>query len=264
MLNILVCVKQVPDVNLVRIDPETGSLIRKGVPAILNPHDANALEAAVRLRERCGGTVSCITMGPDQAEEALRECLAAGADRAVLLSDRAFANADTLATSYVIVTAAKLLGRYDLIFCGKESLDGATGQMASQLAERFDASQLSCVREILALDEEARTVTVTRELEHGVETARAALPCLMTVEKSGFHPRIPNLKSWKASRKAEILRFDSRSIPGLDPAQIGDPGSPTKVPRTYPPPVGEPGRMLSEGSVGKTVEKLITLLGDVL
>ena len=153
MLNILVCVKQVPDVNLVKIDPVTGSLIRKGVPAILNPLDANALEAAVEMKERYGGTVKCITMGPDQAEEALRECLAAGADQAVLLSDRAFANADTLATSYVIASAAKQLGRFDLIFCGKESLDGATGQMASQLAERFDASQLSCTEEILSLNE---------------------------------------------------------------------------------------------------------------
>ena len=236
MLNILVCVKQVPDVNLVKIDPETGSLIRKGVPAILNPHDENALEAALRMKERYGGSVTCITMGPDQAEEALRECLAAGADRAVLLSDRAFANADTLATSYVIVSAARTLGSFDLVFCGKESLDGATGQMASQLAERLDCSQLSCVEEILDLDERAGTLTARRCLERGFETAR------------------------KASRKAEILRFDSRSIPGLDPAQIGDPGSPTKVPRTYPPAVGQRGRMLDEGSTEKTVEKLLGLL----
>ena len=137
MLNILVCVKQVPDINLVKMDPVTGSLIRAGVPAILNPLDANALEAAVRVKEAHGGTVTVITMGPDMAKEALRECLAAGADRAVLLSDRAFANADTLATSYVIASAAKQLGEFDLIFCGKESLDGATGQMGSQLAERF-------------------------------------------------------------------------------------------------------------------------------
>ena len=162
MLNILVCVKQVPDVNLVKIDPVTGSLIRKGVPAILNPLDANALEAAVQMKEQYGGLVTCITKGPDQAEEALRECLAAGADKAVLLSDRAFANADTLATSYVIASAAGQLGRFDLIFCGKESLDGATGQMASQLAERFDASQLSCTEEILSLKETEKTITVKR------------------------------------------------------------------------------------------------------
>ena len=264
MLNILVCVKQVPDVNLVKIDPETGSLIRKGVPAILNPNDENALEAAIQLKERYGGTVTCITMGPDQAEEALRECLAAGADRAVLLSDRAFANADTLATSYVIASGARLLGNFDLIFCGKESLDGATGQMASQLAERFDAAQLSCVEEIPELDEAAQTITARRVLENGTEWTRASWPCLLTVEKTNFHARIPNLKQWKASRKAEILRYSSCTIPGLDLEQIGDPGSPTKVPRTYPPQVGERGRMLREESPEKTVKTLLGLLAEVL
>lgn len=264
MLNILVCVKQVPDVNLVKIDPVTGSLIRKGVPAILNPLDANALEAAVQMKERCGGSVTVITMGPDQAEEALRECLAAGADRAVLLSDRAFANADTLATSYVIVTAAKLLGQFDLIFCGKESLDGATGQMASQLAERFDASQLSSVSWILSLDETAGTIVAERELPGGLETAQALLPCLMTVEKTNYRPRIPNLRRWKASRAAPIEKYSSDTIPALDRAQIGDPGSPTKVPRTYPPEKGPGGEMIREGSAVKDVEKLLALLSDKL
>ena len=264
MLNILVCVKQVPDVNLVKIDPVTGSLIRKGVPAILNPLDANALEAAVRTKEKYGGTVTCITMGPDQAAEALRECLAAGADRAILLSDRAFANADTLATSYVIVSAAKLFGSFDLIFCGKESLDGATGQMGSQLAERFDASQLSSMSLLLSVDEEAGIVTAERELEKGTETAEARMPCLFTVEKTNYRPRIPNLKSWKASRTAVITKLGSLNIPGLDPAQIGDPGSPTKVPRTYPPVVGESGHMIDEGSTEKNVDTLFELIADVL
>lgn len=264
MLNILVCVKQVPDVNLVKIDPVTGSLIRKGVPAILNPLDANALEAAVQLKERYGGVVTCITMGPDPAEEALRECLAAGADQAVLLSDRAFANADTLATSYVIASAAKQLGSFDLIFCGKESLDGATGQMASQLAERFDAAQLSCTEEILALNEKEKTVTARRELEKGMETAQAQLPCLLTVEKTKYHPRIPNLRSWKASRSAEILRYNSQTIPGLDPAQIGDPGSPTKVPRTYPPEAGTKGVMIDAGSLEQSVAQLAGIIREVL
>lgn len=264
MLNILVCVKQVPDVNLVKIDPVTGSLIRKGVPAILNPLDANALEAAVQMKEQYGGVVTCITMGPDPAEEALRECLAAGADQAVLLSDRAFANADTLATSYVIASAAKQLGSFDLIFCGKESLDGATGQMASQLAERFDAAQLSCTEEILALNTEEKTITARRELEKGVETAQAQLPCLLTVEKTKYHPRIPNLRSWKASRSAEILRYDSQTIPGLDPAQIGDPGSPTKVPRTYPPEAGTKGVMIDAGSLEQAAEQLAGIIREVL
>ena len=203
-------------------------------------------------------------MGPDQAEEALRECLAAGADQAVLLSDRAFANADTLATSYVIASAAKQLGSFDLIFCGKESLDGATGQMASQLAERFDASQLSCTEEILALNETEKTITARRELEKGVETAQAQLPCLLTVEKTNYHPRIPNLKSWKASRTAKILRYNSQTIPGLDPAQIGDPGSPTKVPRTYPPEAGTKGVMIDAGSLEQAAAQLAGIIREVL
>ena len=176
MLNILVCVKQVPDINLVKMDPVTGSLIRAGVPAILNPLDANALEAAVRVKEAHGGMVTVITMGPDMAKEALRECLAAGADRAVLLSDRAFANADTLATSYVIASAAKLLGEFDLIFCGKESLDGATGQMGSQLAERFGASQISSTAKIVEVDTAAHTITAERDLARGGAAREVSLP----------------------------------------------------------------------------------------
>jgi electron transfer flavoprotein alpha/beta subunit len=264
MLNILVCVKQVPDINLVKMDPVTGSLIRAGVPAILNPLDANALEAAVRVKEAHGGTITVITMGPDMAKEALRECLAAGADRAVLLSDRAFANADTLATSYVIVSAAKMLGEFDLIFCGKESLDGATGQMGSQLAERFGASQISSTSKIVEVDTENHSITAERDLERGVEVLKAQYPCLLTVEKANFRARIPNLKSWKASRTAEIEVYNSSTIPGLDFAQIGDPGSPTKVPRTYPPVTGSKGSIIDEGSTEKNVDKLIELISDVL
>ena len=264
MLKILACVKQVPDVNLVKIDPVTGSLIRKGVPAILNPLDANALEAAVQVKERYGGEITCITMGPDQAMEALRECLAAGADRAVLLSDRAFANADTLATSYVIVTAVKMLGEFDLVFCGKESLDGATGQMGAQLAERFDASQISSMSRIIGIDEAAKTVTAERELERGIEVCEAKYPCLLTVEKTNYRPRIPNLKSWKASRTAAIERYDSAAIPGLDREQIGDPGSPTKVPRTYPPEAGAKGVMVDEGSIDASVGRLAAIIGEAL
>ena len=144
MLKILVCVKQIPDVDLVKMDPETGNLIRTGVPTLTNPLDLNALEAAVQVKERLGGRITLITMGPPTAESTLRECLAVGGDEAVLISGRPFGGADTLSTSYAIVKAADMKGKFDLIFCGKESLDGATGQMASQLAERFNASQISC------------------------------------------------------------------------------------------------------------------------
>ncbi len=260
MLNILVCVKQVPDVDLVKMDPETGNLVREGVPTLLNPLDANALEAAVRVKERFGGTVTCITMGPPMAVEALRECLAVGADRAALITGRAFGGADTLSTSYAIAKAAAMEGRFDLYFCGKESLDGATGQMASQLAERFDASQISCCAELESI--ENGTVRAKRALEHGVQTVEAALPCLLTVEKEAFYPRFPKLGDWLAAREAEVTEYTEGGIIGLDPALIGAAGSGTIVPRIYPPELPEPGRMLDEGTAEKTAEKLVELLGE--
>ena len=178
MLKILVCVKQVPDVDQMRMDPETGNLIRAGVPAILNPLDANALSAAVSVKEEYGGEITLITMGPPNAEAVLRECLVVGADRAVLVTDRAFGNADTLATSYSIVSAAKQVDNFDLIFCGKETLDGATGQMGPQLAERFDAAQVTSASLIREIDEANGTLVVERELESGIETLRVKMPCL--------------------------------------------------------------------------------------
>ena len=203
MLKILVCVKQVPDVDQMRMDPETGNLIRAGVPAILNPLDGNALAAALSVKEQYGAELSLITMGPPAAEAALRECLAAGADRAILVTDRAFGNADTLATSYSIVSAAKSIDSFDLIFCGKETLDGATGQMGAQLAERFGAAQVTSASLIKSVDD----------------------------------------------------------IPGLDRGRIGDPGSPTKVPRMFPPVLPEPGLIIGEGSVEGSVAKLFELAG---
>ena len=190
MLKILVCVKQVPDVDQMRMDPETGNLIRAGVPAILNPLDGNALAAALSVKEQYGAELSLITMGPPAAEAALRECLAAGADRAILGTDRAFGNADTLATSYSIVSAAKSIDSFDLIFCGKETLDGATGQMGAQLAERFGAAQVTSASLIKSVDEAAGKLVVERELETGVETLEVSMPCLFTMEKT--RPRLPH------------------------------------------------------------------------
>ncbi len=260
MLKILVCVKQVPDVDLVKMDPETGNLVREGVPTLTNPLDTNALEAAVRMKEKYGGEVTVTTMGPPMAERTLRECLAVGADRAVLISGRPFGGADTLSTSYAIAKAADMLGKFDVIFCGKESLDGATGQMASQLAERFDASQITGCLLIGEYDGERNVITAARELENGVETVEASLPCLITVEKKNYHPRIPNLKGKLASKKAEIITLTESTIRGLDQNRIGVPGSGTIVPRIYPPELPEPGVIISEGSVKKDAAKLVELL----
>ena len=199
MLNILVCVKQIPDVDLVKMDPETGNLIRAGVPTLTNPLDLNALEAAVRVKEKYGGQITLITMGPPMTESTLRECLAVGGDKAVLITGRPFSGADTLSTSYTILMAAEMEGKFDLIFCGKETLDGATGQMASQLAERFDASQISCCLSIEEISD--GKVRAARTLETGKEIVEATLPCLITVEKDNFYGRLPIWRPTSPPRK---------------------------------------------------------------
>lgn len=260
MLKILVCVKQVPDVDQMRMDPATGNLIRAGVPAILNPLDANALSAAVKVKETYGAEITLITMGPPNAETVLRECLAVGADKAVLVTDRAFGNADTLATSYSIASAANQVDKFDLIFCGKETLDGATGQMGSQLAERFDAAQVTSASFIREIDVENNKLVVERELETGIETLEVSMPCLFTMEKTNYPARIPSLKGKLAARKAPVLAFTANNIPELDRSRIGDAGSPTKVPRMFPPVMPEPGILIDEGSVEANVTKLLELI----
>ena len=260
MLNILVCVKQIPDVDLVKMDPETGNLVRAGVPTLTNPLDLNALEAAVRVKERFGGKITLITMGPPMAEETLRECLAVGGDEAVLITGRPFGGADTLSTSYTIVKAAEALGSFDLIFAGKETLDGATGQMASQLAERFDASQISCCFTIEDIAD--GKIRATRTLETGRETVEATLPCLITVEKDNFYGRLPNLRAYLDSKTAPITTFTETNLPGLDLNKIGVPGSGTIVPKIYPPELPEPGQIIRTGSVKTDVARLVELLSE--
>ena len=206
--------------------------------------------------------ITLITMGPPNAEAVLRECLAVGADKAILVTDRAFGNADTLATSYSIVSAAKQVDKFDLIFCGKETLDGATGQMGSQLAERFDAAQVTSASLIKEIDLEKNSLVVERELETGIETLEVQMPCLFTMEKTNYPVRIPNLKGKLAAKKAPVLTFTANDIPDLDRNRIGDPGSPTKVPRMFPPVRPEPGVILDEGSVEANVAKLLGLIND--
>ncbi|MBO7682020.1 MAG: electron transfer flavoprotein subunit beta/FixA family protein [Clostridia bacterium] len=260
MLNILVCVKQIPDVDLVKMDPETGNLIRTGVPTLTNPLDLNALEAAVQVKERYGGEITLITMGPPMAEETLRECLAVGGDDAILITGRPFGGADTLSTSYSIVMAADMKGKFDLIFCGKETMDGATGQMASQLAERFDASQISCC---FTVDEIADgKVRATRTLETGKEVVEATMPCLITVEKDNFYGRLPNLKAYLDSKTAPITTYTENDIDGLDLRLIGVPGSGTIVPKIYPPELPEPGQIIRTGSPKTDVSRLLELLAE--
>ncbi|MDA8227158.1 MAG: electron transfer flavoprotein subunit beta/FixA family protein, partial [Desulfitobacterium hafniense] len=184
-MHFVVCLKQVPDTSEVRIDPKTNTLMREGVPSIINPYDAHALEEAIRLKEKVGGKVTIISMGPPQAKEALKKGMSFGADRAILLSDRAFAGSDSLATAYILSTAILKLAEtepVDIVFAGKEAIDGDTAQTGPGIAVRLNYPQLTYVIKVRNLED--KTITVERKLETGKEVVQAQLPALVTCEKS--------------------------------------------------------------------------------
>ncbi len=254
-MNIIVSIKQVPDTTEVRIDPVTNTLVREGVPSIINPFDENAIEEALRLRERHGGEVTVITMGPPQAVEALRQAIAMGADRAFLISDRAFAGSDTLATSYSLACAARHLGGYDMILCGKQAFDGDTAQVGPGLAEHLGIPQVTYA---IAVEVDGKRARVKRLLDDRFEVVEAPLPCLITVVKQINDPRHAGLKGVMKARKAEIPTLSAADI-GADPERCGLAGSPTNVVRIFTPTrhrkaerlVGEVPEM-----VGTLIEKL--------
>ncbi len=233
-MNIIVPIKQVPDTTEVRIDPETNTLVREGVPSIINPFDENAIEAALQLREAHGGEVTVITMGPPQAAEALRQALAMGADKVFLLSDRAFAGSDTLATSYTLARAVKHLDAYDMIVCGKQAFDGDTAQVGPGLAEHLGIPQVTYA---IGIEVEGKRAKVKRLLDDRFEIVDAPLPCLLTVVKQINEPRHAGLKGVMKARKAEIPTLTAEDI-GADPARCGLAGSPTNVVRVFTPTRG--------------------------
>nr|WP_255711288.1 electron transfer flavoprotein subunit beta/FixA family protein [Pelosinus baikalensis] len=200
-MEILVCIKQVPDTAEVKIDPVTNTLIRQGVPSIVNPFDKNALEAALQLKDKHGGKVTVISMGPPQAKEALKECLAMGADKAILVSDRAFGGSDTLATSYTLAATIRKIGTYDLIFCGKQAIDGDTAQVGPEIAEHLGIAQITYVAKI---EVNGDTVSVEREYEEGYGIIEGKLPLLISVVKSINEPRYSTIKGTMKANRAEI------------------------------------------------------------
>lgn len=239
MLHIVVCIKQVPDSREIRIDPKTNTLVRQGVPAIINPYDLNGVEEALRLREQYGGQITVLTMGPPSAEKALKQCIALGADEAVLVSDRAFAGADTLATSYVLAEAIRTIGTLwgepDIVLCGKQTLDGDTGQVGPGIACRLDYEQLTYVQSIEAFYPEQREIVVHRHLEDGVERVRARLPVLLTVLSELNKPRRADLPGVLRAHRYHPLVWSTSDFPSLDRSKIGLRGSPTVVSRTWVP-----------------------------
>jgi electron transfer flavoprotein beta subunit len=260
-VHFLVCLKQVPDSSEVRIDPVTNTLMREGVPSIINPYDAHALEEAIRLKERFGGKVTIICMGPPQAKEALKKAMSFGADRAILLSDRAFAGSDTLATAYILTVAIQKVQEsepIDLVFCGKEAIDGDTAQTGPGIAQRLGFPQLTYAIKIREIDQE--WVTVERKTEGGREVAKAKLPALLTVEKEMndlSYASLPNMMK-AAAYDPEV--WEAKALP-YDAAQMGLKGSPTSVSRIFPPPSKAGGEIIDGtkdpvGAAANVVEKM--------
>ena len=249
--NIIVTVKQVPDTKNIsgQAMKTDGTVNRAALPAIFNPEDLNALEEALSLKETHGGHVTALSMGPPSAETVLKECLFRGADEAILLSDRKFAGADTLATSYALACAIRRIGSFDMIFCGRQAIDGDTAQVGPQIAEKLDINQVTCVTQIVELNPKA--ITAVRSLEKGQETVEAKLPVLMTISSLANEPRSFSAKRVMALKSLECLHCQAElergtddeatcalpshirrwdiAVIGADPDRCGLSGSPTKV-----------------------------------
>lgn len=254
-MRILVLIKQVPDAAEVRINPETNTLIREGVPSIINPYDLHALEAGLQLKEETEGTVTALTMGPPQAEEALREAISIGADEAVLLTDRAFAGADTWATAFTLARAAEKIG-FDIILCGKQAIDGDTAQVGPGVAEFLNIPHIAYIRKLEDLSPEK--IRVQRLMEEGYDIVESSIPVLLTVVKELNTPRLPSLKGKMRAKKAEIRKLDHNDI-GAEEKKIGLNGSPTQVYNIFAPESKKDRKTLSgtpEEQAAQLVEEL--------
>ncbi|MDR1952730.1 MAG: electron transfer flavoprotein subunit beta/FixA family protein [Elusimicrobiota bacterium] len=233
-MNIIACIKQVPNTTDVKIDSQTGRLKREGVESIINPFDEYAIEEAVRLKEKNPGSkVTVITMGPPQAESALREAISRGADEGVLVCDRPFGGADTLATAYALSSAIKHLGNFDIIFCGKQATDGDTAQVGPGLAEMLGITHIAYVKKIENID--GKTIRVERLMEDGYDVIECGFPILMTVVKEINVPRIPSLKGKMNAKKAVIKTLTAADV-NADLKRVGLDGSPTQVMKIFTPP----------------------------
>lgn len=233
-MRIILPIKQVPETKSVKMDEKTGTVIREGVEAIVNPLDLYAIELGIRISDELGGETLAISMGPAKAGEALREALAMGVDDAVLVSDRAFSGSDTWATSYILSEAIKRVGKYDMIICGERATDGDTGQVGPGIAAWLGIPVLSYVNKLESAD--AAVCRVMRMTEHGHEVSRCGYPLLLTVVKEVSDPRLPTLRGKKRAKSAEIPVWDN-SFLGLDSGSIGLNGSPTRVSKIFRPKV---------------------------
>ena len=257
-MEIIVSIKQVPDTTEIKIDPETNTLIRDGVPSIINPFDVNAIEEGLRLREKHGGRVTVITMGPPQADTALRDALAMGVDDVILISDRKFAGADTWATSYTIAKAIEKMGKFDILFFGKQAIDGDTAQVGPGVAEWLDIPQVAYIKKIEIKDNTAR---VQRMMEEGYEEIEIKLPALFTVLKEINEPRMLSLKGKMMAKKKEITVWTADGIEAEDD-KIGLNNSPTKVVRTFTPTPRDRGEIF-DGDPKDVASEIVKRLREV-
>jgi electron transfer flavoprotein beta subunit len=257
-MDIIVCIKQVPDTKNVKLDPETNTLKREGVESIINPFDMYAVEAALQLKDQYGGTVTAVTMGPPQAADALRQTVEYGVDEVVLLSDRAFAGADTWATSYTLAKAIRKKGNFDIIVCGKQASDGDTAQVGPGLAQQLDLPYVAFVQKIETLDPESKTMIVQRLMDDGHDRLECPLPALITVVKEIGELRVPSLRGKMKARKIEIPVMTAQDI-NAAPESIGLQGSPTQVVEVFAPqPRGD--RLSIQGSPDEMAEQLVQQL----
>ena len=264
-MNILVCIKQVPNTNTISIDPETNTLIREGVESILNPYDGYALEAATRLQDKDKSIkIHTLCMGPPQAKAVLRECLAISADAAYLATDEYFCGSDTLATSYILSESIKKIEatgniKFDMIFCGKQAIDGDTAQVGPQIAEALGLPQITYALTCELMGDELHVI---KETEDGKEKVGAKLPCLVTFTKPSYDLRLPTVKRKLAAKKVEIKTICVDDLDGIDRTKIGLKGSPAKVRKTFVAQTKKTGTIFTEGSLEESARKLAQLLVD--
>lgn len=257
-MHIVVCIKQVPDTKNVRIDPDTHTLVRQGVESIINPFDLFAAEAALKIKDESDAKITVVTMGPPQAEEALRDVLSRGVDEAILLSDRAFAGADTWATSITLAAAVRKLGDVDLVFCGKQAVDGDTAQVGPEVATLLDIPYATFVKKIERFDE--KHLKVTRQTDEGTEVWKLPTPTLVTVIKEVGEPRLPSLRHKMRAKKAEIPVWGIAEL-GLDADDVGLCGSFTQVVRVFSPP-RRTDQVVFDGGIEEQVEQLYRYLKE--
>lgn len=261
-MKILVCVKQVPDTTEIKIDPVKNTLIREGVPSIVNPFDGYALEAAARIKDAHPDTeIIVVSMGPEQAKNALKECLAIAADKAYLVSGREFGGSDTLATSYILSETIKELerreGKFDAIFCGKQAIDGDTAQVGPEIAEHLDYPQVTYG---LEAELDGDTLKIKKETEDGAEIIGVSMPCLVTFTKPAWDPRYPTIKRKMAANRAKIPTLAPADLESIDLARCGLNGSPTKVKKTFVPQKKSGGIKIQEETTADSARKLYGLM----